>query len=97
MFFVRIEIIVLRSKKTHSETTKDPRFNGIANAAHCHPHSSPYPKPFKQQTSFAVWLFCFSSVYESELSTQPQNKKASQLALRGFVARPGFEPGTSGL
>ena len=24
-------------------------------------------------------------------------KKASLLALRGFVARPGFEPGTSGL
>jgi len=21
------------------------------------PTSSPYPKPFKQQTSFAVWLF----------------------------------------
>jgi len=30
-----------KSKKTHAkphaETTKDPRFNGIANAAHCHP------------------------------------------------------------
>jgi hypothetical protein len=43
------------------------------------PTSSPYPKPCKHQTSFAVWLFCFSSVYESKLSTQPQNKKASQL------------------
>lgn len=28
---------LLELKKTHSETTKDPRFNGIANAAHCHP------------------------------------------------------------
>ena len=25
------------SRKPHAETTKDPRFNGIANAAHCHP------------------------------------------------------------
>jgi hypothetical protein len=23
--------------KPHAETEKDPRFNGIANAAHCHP------------------------------------------------------------
>jgi hypothetical protein len=23
--------------KPHAETKKDPRFNGIANAAHCHP------------------------------------------------------------
>jgi hypothetical protein len=22
--------------RPHAETTKDPRFNGIANAAHCH-------------------------------------------------------------
>jgi hypothetical protein len=24
------------SRKPHAETTKDPRFNEIANAAHCH-------------------------------------------------------------
>ena len=41
--------------------------------------SSPYPKPYKQFAMRIVWLFCFSSVYESKLSTQPQNKKASQL------------------
>ena len=44
-----------KSKKTHAkphaETTKDPRFNGIANAAHCHPRSSPYPKPYNQTLS----------------------------------------------
>ena len=28
------------------------------------------------------WLFCFSSVYESELSPQPQNKKACHLRDR---------------
>jgi len=33
--------------------------------------SSPYPKPSKQQTSFAVWLFSFSSAYTSELVTLP--------------------------
>jgi hypothetical protein len=46
------------------------------------PKSSPYPKPFKQFAMRIVWLFCFSSVYESELSTQPQNKKASHLRER---------------
>jgi len=34
------------------------------------------------------WLFCSSSVYESELSTQPRNKKASHF-VRGFVATIG--------
>ena len=29
-----------------------------------------------------VWLFCSSSVYESKLSTQPRNKKASHLHER---------------
>ena len=33
-----------------------------------------------------VWLFCSSSVYESELSSQPRNKKASPIAREGFVA-----------
>ena len=51
---------------------------GMADSSASH-NSSINPKPYKQQTSFAVWLFCFSSVYESKLSTQPQNKKASQL------------------
>jgi len=35
------------------------------------PTSSPYPKPCKHQTSFAVWLFSFSSAYTSELVTLP--------------------------
>jgi hypothetical protein len=34
------------------------------------------------------WLFCSSSVYESKLSTQPRNKKASHF-VRGFVATLG--------
>jgi len=32
------------------------------------------------------WLFCFSSVYESELSPQPKTKKAFPIAREGFVA-----------
>jgi len=35
-----------------------------------------------------VWLFCSSSVYESELSTQPRNKKAYHFVI-GFVATIG--------
>jgi len=35
-----------------------------------------------------VWLFCSSSVYESELSTQPRNKKACHF-VTGFVASIG--------
>ena len=38
-----------------------------------------------------VWLFCSSSVYESELSTHPRNKKAYHFVI-GFVERTGFEP-----
>jgi adenylosuccinate lyase len=34
------------------------------------------------------WLFCSSSVYESELSTQPRNKKAYHFVI-GFVASIG--------
>jgi hypothetical protein len=44
-------------QKPHAETTKDPRFNGIANAAHCHPRSSPYPKPFKQSRYSGLFVF----------------------------------------
>jgi hypothetical protein len=35
-----------------------------------------------------VWLFCSSSVYESELSTHPRNKKAYHFVI-GFVANIG--------
>ena len=35
-----------------------------------------------------VWLFCSSSVYESELSTHPRNKKAYHFVI-GFVASIG--------
>ena len=35
-----------------------------------------------------VWLFCSSSVYESELSTHPRNKKACHF-VTGFVASLG--------
>jgi hypothetical protein len=36
-----------------------------------------------------VWLFCSSSVYESELASQPRNKKAFPIAREGFVATLG--------
>ena len=37
-------------------------------------------KPFHQETLFLGGLFCFSSIYESKLSTPPQSKKASPVS-----------------
>ena len=90
-FFDCVDILARRL--TQSLTTKRFAFSwlfcfstvyGIASLVQSricrlrrHPRKSPYPKPYKLFASQIACLFCFSSVYESELSPQPQNKKAS--------------------
>ena len=37
----------IKWQKPHAETEKDPRFNGMANATHCHPNKFALPKAFQ--------------------------------------------------
>ena len=81
--------------KPHAETEKDPRFNGMADCVGI-PQQFDKPKAFQLNASRSVGFFNAHPLNQASLFRGFALKKPLTF-VRGFVARPGFEPGTSGL
>ena len=70
---------------------------GIANAAHCHPPTVRLTQSLSNTNlRFAFVFFNAHPLNQASLFRGFALKKPLT-KVRGFVARPGFEPGTSGL
>ena len=89
---------MIRNQKPHAKTTKDPRFNGIASFT-----SFAVILEGRLTQSLSNTNLRFAFVF---FNTPPLNQaslfrgfalKKPVTFVTGFVSRPGFEPGTSGL
>ena len=90
--------MIKTSRKPHAKTTKDPRFNGIASftsfavilEGRLTQSLSTYSLR-KQVAFFNARQLTYASIRRCVALKKPIT------FVTGFVARPGFEPGTSGL
>ena len=86
------------SRKLHAKTTKDPRFNGIASFTSFAVILEGRLTQSLSNTNlrFAFVFFIAHPLNQASLFRGFALKKPVTF-VTGFVARPGFEPGTSGL
>jgi hypothetical protein len=68
------------SRKPHAETTKDPRFKGMADCVGI-PNSSPYPKPFNLTLRVQLAFLMLACLQEQALDAA-RIKKASHFRER---------------
>ena len=92
-----VKVILMNDKSQNFRKIKELQFNVIANAAHCHPTTIRLTQSLSNNKLGLLFGFFASRLFKKASFRHSLKTKKPLTFVRGFVARPGFEPGTSGL
>jgi hypothetical protein len=92
-----VKVILMNDKSQNFIKIKELQFNVIANAAHCHPPTVRLTQSLSNNKLGLLFGFFNAPQLTCASTRRCVALKKPLTFVRGFVARPGFEPGTSGL